>query len=365
MHLLDLHAHFPMHTPLPSAPPGGAASWKKLLYETVNARFNYEDGVPRMRADRVAAGVFSGFASVLHDPEDEFLVRRTDPRPQAFLHLKTQAGNAEIEARSIGLAVARDVATVERCLESGERFLIHCMEGGFGCGGDPGNIEKLRELGVAYLILAHLTYRNIATCANSIPHLPNAVFHLLNPQRSSEGLTPLGRSLAEAAMASGIILDITHATDRAQDELFSLAASYVPRAPLISSHTGVRGIAEYEVNLSDRAIERVADSGGVVGVIVYPYWLQRSSEKADDLALVVDTIEYIARKTSFDHVAIGTDMDGFIQPVRECPNYALVGLIEDRIRCEYSKEVADKILWANALRVLRSGWGVRRSPSRR
>lgn len=353
MHLLDLHAHFPIHTPF-------IFGWKRFLLDRANTLFNYEDGVPRMRADRVAAGVFSGFASVLYDPEDEFLVRRTDPRPQAFGHLMTQATLAETEAASIDLCVARDVATVEKCLQNGDRFLIHCIEGGFGCGGDAGNIPKFATLGVAYLILAHFIYRNIATCANSVPHLPNALFRVLNPQKASEGLTGPGRTLAREAIANGIILDVTHCTDRAQREIFELAHAFQPSVPVISSHSGARHIANYEVNLSDDAIQHIRDLNGVIGVIVYPYWLQPCGQNADGLDLVVDTINYFVCKASIDHVAIGTDMDGFIQPVRECPNYSAVGMIEECIRARFSKTDAEKILWRNALRVLQAGWGVRR-----
>ena len=361
MRLFDLHAHFPMHTPFPPMPSTDPhIEFKKKLLAKANEALNYENGVPRMAPARVAAGVFGGFASVLYDPEDEFLVRRRDPRREAIDRIEAQACHVEAEARDLGLVVAKDPATVERCLDSGERFLIHCVEGGFACGGTEANVQRLARLGVAYLILAHFKFRNVATCASTVPHMPDAIYHLLNPQLPHQGLTRLGKRIAEAAIECGIILDITHCTDRAQEDVFRLAERH--QVPVISSHTGARSIADYEVNLSDHAMERIAALGGVIGTIIYPYWLQPSGGTADGLELVAATIDHIAHVTrGWDHVAIGTDMDGFIQPVHECPNYAYVGVIEDFIRRRYQPAIAERILWGNALRVLKHAWGSTRT----
>jgi microsomal dipeptidase-like Zn-dependent dipeptidase len=356
MHLFDIHAHFPMHTPFPPMPSTDPhINFKIKLLAKANDALNYENGVARMASDRVAAGAFGGFASVLYDPEDEFLVGRRDPRPEAIDRIEAQAANVETEARRIGLAIAKDAATVERCLQRGERFLIHCVEGGFACGGTEANVRRLARLGVAYLILAHCKFRNVATCASTVPHMPDAIYHLLNPQLPHQGLTRLGKRIAEAAIDCGIILDVTHCTDRAQAEVFRLAERR--GVPVIASHTGARHIADYEVNLSDDAMRTIAGLGGVIGTIIYPYWLQPSGGTADGLELVARTIDHIAGVTGgWDHVAIGTDMDGFIQPVRECPNYAHIGVIEEFVRRRYESQIAENILWRNALRVLQRGW---------
>jgi microsomal dipeptidase-like Zn-dependent dipeptidase len=206
-----------------------------------------------------------------------------------------------------------------------------------------------------------MTYRNIATCANGIPHLPDAWFKILNPQNPLEGLTKLGKKIAQAAIANGIILDVTHCSDRAQEEVFELAASYHPKVPVVSSHAGVRCRADHQLNLSDYAIDRIAELGGVIGTIIYPYWLRKAGSTDDGLDLVTSTIDYIAGRTGgYDHVAIGTDMDGFIEPVRQCPNYSQIAVLEQYLRQRYEKPTAEKVLWRNALRVLQEAWGAPR-----
>jgi len=357
MHLFDLHAHFPMHTPFPPKPSTDPhIEFKKKLMAKANDALNYENGVARMAPDHVAAGKFGGFASVLYDAEDEFLVGRRAKRPEAIDRIEAQACNVEAEAQQLGLVVAKDAATVERCLHRKEKFLIHCVEGAFACGGTEANVPRLARLGVAYLILAHFKFRNIATCASTVPHMPDAIYHLLNPQLPHQGLTGLGKRIANAAIDCGIILDVMHCTDRAREEVFRIAEHR--GVPVIASHTGARQMANYELNLSDDAMSTIARLGGVIGTIIYPYWLQPSGGTADGLELVGATIDHIAGVThGYDHVAIGTDMDGFIEPVRECPNYAHIGVIEHFIRSRYKPEIAEQILWGNALRVLQQVWG--------
>ena len=73
---------------------------------------------------------------------------------------------------------------------------------------------------------------------------------------------------------------------------------------------------------------------------------------------MIAAIDHIVSVTGgYDHVGIGTDLDGFIEPIAECPNYSYIGVIEDVIRRQYTVH-ADAILFGNALRVLGSWRGV-------
>ena len=199
----------------------------------------------------------------------------------------------------------------------------------------------------------------MATCSNAFPFLPDELFQALNPdQDPAVGLTPLGFKIVERIFRERILVDITHSSDKAQADVFEVAAGF-PGRPLISSHNGVRGRSNYRLNLSDAALERIAASGGIVGVILASHWLRQPEDQLcgrDGFDLVFDTIDYIAAKTgSFDHVGIGSDFDGFIRPVKGCEDYghtpALVSAIEQRYG-----EHAEAILWRNALRVLEAGW---------
>ena len=122
-------------------------------------------------------------------------------------------------------------------------------------------------------------------------------------------------------------------------------------------------------NLSDQAVKQIADTGGIIGVILFPHWLRQPNEQifgADGFPLVFNTIQHIADVVGFDDVAIGSDLDGFIQPVKGCETYAQTPAPGGgdssafwAIQARFLQD-ADKILSGNALRVLSAGWkGVR------
>ena len=111
-------------------------------------------------------------------------------------------------------------------------------------------------------------------------------------------------------------------------------------------------------NLSDNAIRRIQKSKGVIGIIFYKLWLQTGPDDVrGDIQLITDVIDYIHRITNcFDHIAIGSDLDGFIEPIEICSNYSKMSSIVDPIVCRYGQVAAEKILYRNALRVLHQGW---------
>ena len=358
MPLLDLHAHFPMHTRFPpetaqGPPPVG----KELEYWAANQLLNYQAGEPRVSLKTLLAGSPGGIGSVLCDPEDEFF-HDARPVPEAFEHLLAQMANVETEVAG-SVTVVRNPASLRRCLENGQRFLLHCVEGAYGLGGKPDNVSVLAQRGVAYVIVAHLFFRGVASCVNAFPSLPDIIFNRINPKRNlTVGLTKLGHQIVERLFQEKVIVDITHCSERAQADIFAIAEAY-PEQPIISSHNGVRGKSDYPLNLSDDAIHRIADSGGVIGVILFPHWLRQPLDRlsgADGFPLLFETIDYLNGETGgYDHIAIGSDLDGFIRPLKGCENYAETPALVAAVQKRYGN-AADKMLYQNALRVLEQGW---------
>ena len=360
MPLLDLHTHFPMHSKFPPRLTAGPVPLgRELELWVANMLLNFQGGTPRMSLEGLLAGARGGVASVLYDPEDEFF-RDATPVPAAFGHLLAQMEIIEAEVAG-RVTVVRNPAQLRRCLlETGEKFLFHAVEGALGFGGAPGNVEVLASRGVAYVIVAHLFFRGVATCENALPFVPDSVFHsILNPQQDpAVGLTDLGREIVSELLRNGILVDITHCTQRAQTEIFQLARDH-GNAPVISSHTGVRGTSDYPLNLTREAVRRIAASKGVVGLILAPHWLRQPHEQIfgpDGFQLLFNAIDCVHDWTgSYDHIAIGSDFDGFIQPIKTCQNYAETPALVEAIRRKYPR-AAERILHRNALDVLERGW---------
>jgi len=360
MAFIDLHAHYPMHTQFPPRVGSDVSDeGKKLEFFVANQLLNFVSGHPRVTLTEFEAGSPGGAGSVLYDPDDEFF-RDAKPRPVAFQNLLAQIENVEKEiAASHGaVAIAKNPADVNRFFQANQRFLFHCMEGAFAFGGDPGNVAKAAAQGVAYVIIAHLFFRGVATCANAFPFLPDELFAVLNPDQDAKtGLTPLGEEIVSEVFRNRMLVDITHCSDLARADIFRIAKNF-PGSPVISSHNGVQHQSAYPLNLSDDTLRQIADTGGVMGVILYPHWLRQPAEQifgADGFPVLFQTIQHIGDVVGFDHVAIGSDLDGFIKPVKGCETYAQTPALESAVRARFPND-ADKILSGNVLRVLNAGW---------
>ena len=132
-----------------------------------------------------------------------------------------------------------------------------------------------------------------------------------------------------------------------------LEACEVSTAPVIASHSFATALNEHGRGLTDAGLEAVASTGGVVGVIFSPEFL--AGKLNASLDAVVDHVLYIADRIGPEHIAIGTDFDGWIptipNDIRDCRDLPL--LTQRLLDRGLSKPHLSLVLGANILRVLR------------
>ncbi len=121
-----------------------------------------------------------------------------------------------VKAHSSAVAIAHSATELDALLDGGIPILIHAIEGGFQLGADQAevrrNVAKLAGLGVAYVTVAHLFFRDVATNAPALPFLPDWLYNRIFPQGPHEGLTALGHDVIDALVDEGILIDLsTHA----------------------------------------------------------------------------------------------------------------------------------------------------------
>jgi membrane dipeptidase len=109
--------------------------------------------------------------------------------------------------------------------------------------------------------------------------------------------------------------------------------------------------------LQDWELRKIADSGGVAGVIFMNFWLMpRESHRG--LNFITRTLRQFIQYAGEEHVSIGSDFDGFTDPPDDLRDASELRKLTQRLVAEdFSPLQIDKILGANALRVLREGWG--------
>jgi membrane dipeptidase len=263
--------------------------------------------------------------------------------------------------------VARSNAELDRVLAAGKTAIIHTVEGGhvLGAGLDKDDLagrlvrlEKLAQRGVASLTLAHLFPNDLAGHAEAIPAVQRSgpICHLDTGVDLSRGLTATGRAVVERMVELLMVPDVSHCTPVARRQVYELVAN---RVPVIASHVGVQSMNSAEkYNLDEYDVRAIAESGGLVGVIFMPYWLDASHPKKglDAIWKTMDAVRGWSGGT-WEHVAIGTDFDGFTDPPDDCDSEAELPLIREMLEGNgVSPDDAKAVVGGNARRVLRDGW---------
>jgi membrane dipeptidase len=260
--------------------------------------------------------------------------------------------------------VAHSNAELDRALAAGATAIVHTVEGGhvLGAGLDPedrdgrlARLSELADLGVASLTLTHLFPNDLAGHAEAIPSLLKKLGRFDTGVDPDRGLTPTGRAVLERMIELRIVPDVAHCTPLARKEVYELVAN---RIPVVATHIGMRSLNPEAYNLDEADVKAIAASGGIVGVIFMPHWLD-ASEPKEGLEAIWRTMEKIrdACDGSWRHVAIGTDFDGFTDPPDDCHSAAQLPEVQAMLeRKGLSGEETAAVVGGNARRVLRDGW---------
>jgi microsomal dipeptidase-like Zn-dependent dipeptidase len=387
--IADLHAHYPMHVVAQDDPratidrmrtargrPRLRDKLRALLLALLSRLINnrtWWSGF-RVTAPLIRQGSARVVLSVLYRPFEEMDLSQdyaAPPAPGYFDALLQDIKRVEDDIAQKDPAEIRLVhnrAELDRCIADGATAMVHCVEGGFHLGDKDDeiarNVRTLADKGVAYLTLAHLFFRQVATNAPALPFLPDWLYALVFPQRRSEGLTRRGEAAVRAMVQHGVIVDISHMAPAAVEDTFRLLDQIDPShaVPVISSHAGYRfGSQKY---MHDEAqIRQIQRRDGVIGLIMAHHQLndgirRKNTTTLDETMEVIDRhIAKIAEITgNHRHVAIGTDFDGFIKPTMGgLQSMADLTALEDRLRANHGAD-ADLIASENVLRVLQKVW---------
>jgi microsomal dipeptidase-like Zn-dependent dipeptidase len=384
--IADLHCHYPMH--LVADEPDAGGPGEGWLWQFVD---KIEGGVLDLVARVVNnAGWSSGWrvsleglktggagivCSVLYWPASEFdplHLNEGPPLERYFDYLKEQlefieGGLPGATADGTPVFVAKTAADLER---RGIRF-VHCVEGGFQLGEDVTKLDErvqwLSQQGVLYITVAHLFYRGVATEAPAIPAFTDQEFFKFFPEPKDVGLTELGTKLIEAMYRHKILIDISHMSERAVTETFELVERLEGNNaktdyPIIATHVGIRSAGPaaraQEYNLADDTARKIAERGGVIGLISAQHQLGDTNSEPESAALVKAHLDAIGAAVgdASSVAALGTDIDGFIKPTLEGFEKA-----EDFAKLEIwvrnaGQSDPEAILHGNAERVIRAAF---------
>jgi membrane dipeptidase len=337
-------------------------------YELASSDRSFMISIPQMREGHVGAEFFSIWVDV-NWPKHELIHRALD---------LIDVVHEQVRGHSDALGLASTADDIERLHRQGKIAILMGVEGGHIIEEDLRALDVYYRLGVRYMTLTHTKDTDWADSSTDKPRW--------------NGLTAFGRQVVERMNRLGMMVDISHASDKTFYDALA-----VTRAPVIASHSSCRALCHVPRDMTDDMIRALAKNGGVMDINFYSGFVdpvyteaykkiakQVEADKAavkkrfaddrkrqaeelrkvaarDEAALpvpsytrIADHIDHAVKVGGVDHVGLGSDFDGIdsaphgMEDASKLPN-----LVLELARRGYSERDLEKILGGNVLRVMR------------
>jgi membrane dipeptidase len=348
---------------------------QRLVDENVDLNQQLSDG----HLDAVRAregGLDAQFFSIWVEPD---LFGGGGPRAMKRADIQIEAVRNLAAKHPDTWELATTAADVRRIAASGKIAALMGLEGGYAIDEKIEKVGRYYQMGVRYMSPAWSVSTSWAGSSG-------------DEIGKARGLTDFGKQVIREMNRLGMIVDVSHLSDKAFWDIVTTSTK-----PVVATHSACRAITNVPRNLTDEMIVALAKTGGVVNVIFYPEHIEpgysekkkkvdaeiaaevqrASDEEPGDAAhkklardrvrareyvkrlppvsvsRIVDHIDHIVKLAGIDHVGIGSDFDGVqvvpadLKSVADLPN-----LTKELLRRGYSESDVDKILGGNMLRVM-------------
>jgi membrane dipeptidase len=312
--------------------------------------------LPRMRAGGIRGGIFAVFSEYgpggLSQPvprEDgviEFELAPPLGRELAAAHATAAAGRLLALDRGGHVRIARRAADLDAAREGdGPPAAVLHLEGAEAI--DP-MVESLELWYAAGLRSLGPVWSRTNAFASGVPFISPS-----SPD-TGPGLTAAGRRLVSRCAQLGVLVDVSHLNEAGFWDIARMAAG-----PLVASHSAAHALCPASRNLTDRQLDAVAASDGLVGIVFACPFLR--SDFADDpdtpLTEIVRHVRYVAERIGVRHVALGSDFDGATVPAALGDAAGMPRLLE-ALEADggFGRAELRAIAWENWRRVLGVWW---------
>ena len=273
------------------------------------------------------------------------------------------------------IELATSAKDIERIVGQKKIAAVLTIEGGHQIDDDLAVLRMYRRMGILSMTLTHFRSNNWADSSTGKPE--------------HNGLTDFGKDVVREMNRIGMIVDISHVSDKTFYDVLEVTTK-----PVIASHSSCYSLSDIPRNMKDDMFRALAKNGGVVGVNFGSSFLSQKDAEAlrqsiernnnrepnlsgaeldrysaqeykvsgDDrpslgnatLEDAAECIDHIVKVAGIEHVGIGSDFDGVpsvpkgLEDVSKMP-----ALTEALLKRGYRESDIQKIMGGNFLRVIR------------
>ena len=241
--------------------------------------------------------------------------------------------------------IVRSAREIRECLENGTFAMELHFEGAEAIDPEFDALEVYHELGLRSL---GITWSRPNRFAHGVP------FQYPASPDTGPGLTDLGKELVRQCNQLRIMIDLSHLNEAGFWDVAKLSD-----APLVATHSNAHGICAATRNLTDKQLDAVRDSDGLVGLNYNCGFLSPTGERGSNLELsvMVDHLDYLIGRLGDDKVGLGSDFDGATMPDNLKDVSLQQNLLQAMAERGYDEATIRKVAYGNWLRVLEKTWG--------
>lgn len=229
-----------------------------------------------------------------------------------------------------GVRLALTAAEIRAAHRAGELSVLLNIEGAEAIAGDLALLRNFYRLGVRMLGL--------------VWNYPNQVADGAPEEGRNAGLTRFGRQVVQEMNRLGMLIDLSHITQKGFYDVLELSTQ-----PVLVTHGNCRAMWDHPRNLTDDQIRELAARGGVFGISFVSTFMNKETAT---LSTVADHIDHVVQLLgNCEHVAYGSDFDGCTPPPGLEDVTRLPHLTAELLRRGYGEQDLARILGGNYLRV--------------
>ncbi|MEA2239329.1 MAG: rane dipeptidase [Thermoanaerobaculia bacterium] len=279
-----------------------------------------------------------------------------------------------VDAYPTWVRFATSTAGIRAAVDANRRAILIGIEGGHAIEDSLDLLRAFYRFGARYMTLTHTNTNNWADSSGD--------------EGKHNGLTPFGKQVVLEMNRLGMLVDVSHVSDKTFYDVIEAS-----KAPVIASHSSSRALAHVPRNMTDEMLVALAKNGGVAMVNFYPVFLsdevaKASKEREEKLkpeiaalkakdplegpeyqeglrklmdanplpkvswTVIVDHIDHMVKIAGIDHVGLGSDFDGIPAVPAGMEDVSKLPVIRAELkRRGYSEGDVRKIMGENFMRV--------------